>query len=133
MALFGTPAPLRDHALCAVRTAFLMKQKLAVLNGKWAAEGKPQLKIGIGINSGEVIAGNMGSMKRMEYTVIGDTVNLASRLESATKDLGAEILISEKTYGHVKEKVRVKKFEGVRVKGKEETLTVYDVVEIINN
>jgi adenylate cyclase len=131
MALFGTPAPLKDHALYAIKTAFDMKKRLAVLNERWAKEGRPQLKIGIGINTGHAVAGNMGSMKRMEYTVIGDTVNLASRLESATKGLGADILISEKTYDLVRGFVRVKKFENVTVKGKEESLTVYDVVELI--
>jgi adenylate cyclase len=131
MALFNTPAPLKDHALCAVRTAFLMKKKLAALNEKWIKEGKHPLKIGIGINTGEAIAGNMGSMKRMEYTVIGDTVNLASRLESATKGLGAEILISDHTYEQVKDHVRVKRFDNITVKGKEELLTVYDVVELL--
>ncbi len=131
MALFGTPAPLKDHALQAVRTAFDMKKRLARLNEKWAAEGRPQLKIGIGINSGPAVAGNMGSLKRMEYTVIGDTVNLASRLESATKSLDAGILVSEKTYNMVSGFVKARKIEGVTVKGKEEALTVYDLLELV--
>jgi adenylate cyclase len=131
MALFNTPAPLKDHALYAVKTAFDMKRRLAILNEKWAKEGRPQLKIGLGINTGYAVAGNMGSLKRMEYTVIGDTVNLAARLESATKALGAEILISENTYDKVRGFVKARKIENVSVKGKEESLTVYDVTELI--
>lgn len=129
MAVFGSPIFLKDHAKRAVKTAFMMKNKLNQLNEKWQKEGKHTLKIGIGINSGEAIAGNMGSLKRMEYTVIGDTVNLASRLESLNKELGTEILISENTYNEVKDFITVKKFENVKIRGKEEALTVYEVLE----
>ncbi|HDQ26819.1 MAG TPA: adenylate/guanylate cyclase domain-containing protein [bacterium] len=131
MALFGTPTYYKDHALRAVKAAFLMRKKLAKLNEKWAAEGRPGLKIGIGINSGEVIAGNMGSIKRMEYTVIGDTVNLASRVETLNKELGTELLISGKTYERVKDRVKVKKYTEIKVKGKEEYQTVYEVTELV--
>jgi adenylate cyclase len=129
MAVFGSPIFLKDHAKRAVKTAFMMKNRLTQLNEKWQKEGKHTLKIGIGINSGEVIAGNMGSLKRMEYTVIGDTVNLASRLESLNKELGTEILISENTYNEVKDFVEVKKFENIKIRGKEETITVFEVLE----
>ncbi len=130
MALFGTPFFVKDHAMRAVRTGWQMKHRLAELNKKWESEGKRTLKIGIGINSGEVVAGNMGSLKRMEYTVIGDAVNLASRLESLNKELGTEILISEATYRMIEGKVTVNKFENVKVKGKQESLTVYEVTGI---
>ena len=130
MALFGTPFFVKDHAMRAVRTGWEMKHRLAELNKKWESEGKRTLKIGIGINSGEVVAGNMGSLKRMEYTVIGDAVNLASRLESLNKELGTEMLISEATYKMVEPKVSVRKFENVKVKGKQEAMTVYEVTGI---
>ncbi|MCE5301230.1 MAG: adenylate/guanylate cyclase domain-containing protein [Spirochaetia bacterium] len=130
MALFGTPAYYEDHALRAVKTAVMMQDKLNELNETWKAAGRPTLKIGVGVNTGEVIAGNMGSLQRMEYTVIGDTVNLASRLESLNKELGTEIIISSSTYELVKEHVKVKKFTGVKVKGKEDSLTVYQVLEL---
>lgn len=131
MGLFGTPAFYPDHALRAVKTAFMMKGRLNELNRRWISQGKHTLKIGIGINTGVVIAGNMGSLKRMEYTVIGDAVNLASRLESLNKELGTEIIISSSTYEQVKEYVKVRKFTDIKVKGKEEYLTVYEVLELI--
>jgi adenylate cyclase len=131
MALFGTPAFYPDHALRAVRTAFMMKDRLEKLNEKWKGQGRPTLKIGIGINTGEAIAGNMGSLQRMEYTVIGDTVNLASRLESLNKELGTEIIISSSTYEKVRDYVKVRQFTGIHVKGKEETLVVYEVTEVL--
>ncbi len=131
MALYGTPRHYRDHALRAVKAAAAMQSKLGELNKKWEGEGKPPLKIGVGINSGEVIAGNMGSLKRMEYTVIGDSVNLASRLESLNKELGTEILVSESTYEKVKGKVKAEKHTDVRVKGKQEILNVYEIKEIL--
>jgi adenylate cyclase len=130
MAVFGSPIFLADHAQRAVRTAVMMIKRLNELNEKWVKEGKRTLKIGIGINSGEVIAGNMGSLKRMEYTVIGDNVNLASRLESMNKELGTEILISENTYKEVKDIVKVRKFENIKIRGKEESITVYEVLDM---
>ncbi|MGD0566589.1 MAG: adenylate/guanylate cyclase domain-containing protein, partial [Candidatus Goldiibacteriota bacterium] len=120
-----------DHPLRAVKTAFMMKEKLEKLNAKWISQGRHTLKIGIGINTGEAVAGNMGSLQRMEYTVIGDTVNLASRLESLNKELGTEIIISSSTYEKVKEHVKVKQFIGIHVKGKEEDLTVYEVTGLV--
>jgi adenylate cyclase len=131
MALFGTPAFYPDHALRAVRTAFMMKERLEKLNEKWRGQGRPTLKIGIGINTGEAIAGNMGSLQRMEYTVIRDTVNLASRLESLNKELGTEIIISSSTYEKVRDNVKARQFTGIHVKGKEETLVVYEVTEVL--
>jgi adenylate cyclase len=132
MGLFGTPAYFPDHAMRAVRTAVMMQRKLTELNERWAGQGRQTLKIGVGINTGNVIAGNMGSLKRMEYTVIGDAVNLASRLESLNKELGTEIIISSSTYEQVKDHVKVKKFTDIKVKGKEELLTVYAVTELIS-
>ena len=129
MAIFGTPRFQKDHVLRAVRTGFLMLEKLKKLNEKWEREGKQKFKIGIGINTGIAVAGNMGSLKRMEYTVIGDTVNLASRLESLNKELDTQFLISESTYEQVKDFVKVKKYENISVKGKHEKIDVYEVLE----
>jgi len=129
MAVFGSPVFYKDHALCAVRAAFMMKGKLNELNEKWKKQGRPPLAIGIGINTGEAIAGNMGSIRRMEYTVIGDTVNLASRLESLNKELNTEILISESTYMAVKGNVNAKEYTGIKVKGKEKNIKVYEAIE----
>lgn len=131
MAIFGTPKFQKDHALRAVKTGFLMLKKLNILNEKWEKQGKQKFKIGIGINTGIAVAGNMGSLKRMEYTVIGDTVNLASRLESLNKELDTQFLISESTYKLVKDFVRVKKHENTSIKGKQERIDVYEVIDFL--
>ncbi|MCX7699214.1 MAG: adenylate/guanylate cyclase domain-containing protein, partial [Candidatus Goldbacteria bacterium] len=130
MAVFGTPRFHKDHALRAVKTGFLMLKKLEKLNERWEKIGKQKFKIGIGINTGIAVAGNMGSIKRMEYTVIGDAVNLASRLESLNKDLDTQFLISESTYEQVKDYVKVKKYENISVKGKLEKINVYEVLDV---
>jgi adenylate cyclase len=130
MAIYGTPRFQKDHALRAVKTGFLMLKKLYQLNNKWEKEGKQKFNIGIGINTGIAVAGNMGSMKRMEYTVIGDTVNLASRLESLNKELDTQFLISESTYEQIKDFVQVKKYEDISIKGKQEKINVYEVIKL---
>lgn len=132
MAIFGTPRFQKDHALRAVKTGFLMLKKLELLNEKWKKQGKQQFKIGIGVNTGIAVAGNMGSLKRLEYTVIGDAVNLASRLESLNKELDTQFLISESTYELVKDFVRVRKYENIFIKGKQEKIDVYEVLDFLS-
>ncbi|MCK5241940.1 adenylate/guanylate cyclase domain-containing protein [bacterium] len=128
MAIFGTPVAHEDDPARAVRAALDMKQALEKLNNKWKGEGRRTIKIGVGLNTGEAIVGNMGSQQAMGYTAIGDTVNVASRLESKTKDLGAFFLISESTYQAVKDIVEVKEHAGIMLKGKAEALSVYEVL-----
>jgi adenylate cyclase len=102
MALFGAPLEDPDHAEHAVAAALAMRRELAALNRDWAAHGRPELDIGIGINTGEMVAGNIGSAAIMSYTVIGDAVNLGSRLESLNKQYGTHIIISESTRQRLK-------------------------------
>ncbi len=98
MALFGAPVHYPDHARRAVQAALQMERELTALNQELEALGEPPMEIGIGIDSGEVIAGNVGSKNRLEYTVIGDPVNRSSRIEQLNKSLGTRILVSERTY-----------------------------------
>jgi len=127
MAVFGAPVAHEDDPFRAVKTGLLMLKALDTLNTRWAAQGKRTLAIGIGINTGEAIVGNMGSTQAMGYTVIGDTVNLASRLEGLNKELHTSLLISESTYRYVRNRVEAQAFSGVKVKGKAEAITVYAV------
>jgi len=127
MVLFNAPTAQRDHAELAVRTALAMRQGLAHLQEHWRAQGRPAFGIGIGINTGEAVVGNLGSPTRLEYTAIGDQVNLASRLEGLTRDYDADILISASTYELVKDAVQARKLEVVRVKGRDEPVTLYAV------
>ena len=102
MALYGAPLDDPDHADHAVQTALQMVDALQELNRRWTIEGRAVLDIGIGINTGEMIAGNIGSDTIMSYTVIGDNVNLGARLESLNKEYGTRILISEATRRQLK-------------------------------
>jgi adenylate cyclase len=130
MAVFGSPMDQPDHALRAVSTAWTMHLKHEALKKKWLEEGKTPFEIGIGVNTGEVVAGNMGSPNRMEFTVIGDNVNLAARLESATKDVGAKILISASTLALVKDHVEVKEHPPVHVKGKADDIHIFQLLGV---
>jgi class 3 adenylate cyclase len=128
MVLFGAPKHREDDANRAVKTALEMQERLQQVNGRRAAEGKVEINIGIGINTGKVIAGNIGDFRRMEYTVIGHNVNLASRLEQLTKKYGNNIIISESTYEKVKDFVEVKELGEVSIKGKDLPMTVYELI-----
>jgi adenylate cyclase len=128
LAVFGTPLnPMRDHADRAVRTAFGMRRALASFNEQETVDRLPNLEAGIGIATGPVIAGNIGGRERIEYTVMGDAVNLASRLEDRTKDLGHPILISDETHQALDDVLskKARALTEVRIKGKRDPVTVY--------
>lgn len=127
LALFGAPVGHDDDALRAVRTAVAMQEKLREMNDIWSTNGKPNIEIGIGISTGEVVVGNIGSEKRMEYTVIGQDVNYAQRIEALTKELPADILVSESTYERIKDFVLAEKYEPLTIKGKKEPIVVYSI------
>jgi adenylate cyclase len=126
MAVFGAPIAHPDHAVRAVRTAIAMQEGISVLNAARAKQGKERIQVGIGVSVGEVVAGTVGSGERMEYTVIGDSVNLASRLESNAKP--GRILISGRTYDKVRNLVEVVPLGPIKVKGKEEQVDVFELV-----
>jgi adenylate cyclase len=128
MALFGAPLDDPSHADSAVTTAVEMVQELAQLNRRWVTEGRVQLDIGIGVNSGGMIAGNIGSSAIMAYTVIGDSVNLASRLESLNKDYRTRIIISAATRSRLEKSHDLRPLGGVVVKGKTQTVEIFEVI-----
>ncbi len=130
MAVFGSPAPLEDHAWCAMQTAVEMREKLEEFNDDRIANGELPIGIGMGIHSDEVVSGNIGSSKRMELTSIGDGVNLASRLEGASKQYGTDLIISDNTYKQYKERLYVRELDFITVKGKSEPVIVYELVGI---
>jgi adenylate cyclase len=129
MALFGAPLDDPDHADHAVEAALDMIEELEKLNVKWTAEGRPALDIGIGINTGPMIAGNIGSDQIMSYTVIGDAVNLGSRLESLNKQYSTRIIISDATRGRLKGTYTFKPLGEVIVKGKTKPVAIFEVVD----
>ena len=128
MAVFGAPVDQPDHAMRSCRTALEMMATLKGLQQKWAAEGRPFVDIGVGINSGDMVVGNMGSNMRFDYTVMGDNVNLSSRLEGINKEYGTHIVISEFTYEVVKEEVFCRELDAVRVKGKKLPVKIYELI-----
>lgn len=129
MCIFGTPVPHEDDPDRAVRAAIRMMTDLKVFNDKRSTEGKMPIDHGMGINTDSIVSGNIGSPKRMDYTVIGDGVNLAARIESACKQYGAHILISEFTHKAVKATYRTRQVDYVIVKGKTEPVGVYEVLD----
>ena len=127
MAFWNAPIDVRDHQGCAIRTALLMTVELTALNKELKAEGLPTINIGIGINTGKALVGNMGSDQRFDYSVIGDPVNLASRLESSSKTLGETIIISENTIQGREHLYPFKFIDSITVKGKTEKIKVYTI------
>ena len=125
MAFCGAPVEDAQHARNGVLAAIEMQKECSVLNAKFAARGWPTLKIGVGLNSGSVRVGDMGSQVRRAYTAMGDPVNVASRLEARTKYYGVGILVGEATRSAVQEVV-FKEIDRIKVKGKEEAVTIYE-------
>ncbi len=129
MALWGAPVGQPDHAERGCRCALAMIERLEQLQAKWKAEGKYVIDIGIGINTGDMVVGNMGAEgKKMDYTVIGDNVNLGARLEGLTRQYNNHIIISEFTFEKVKNSARVNELGSVTVKGKQKPVVIYDLV-----
>src|SRR5262249_44708430 len=127
MALFGAPLDDPHHADHAAEAALEMLDELASLNAKWQAEGRPALDVGIGINTGPMIAGNIGSEQIMSYTVIGDAVNLGSRLESLNKQYATRIIISEATRSRLTGAYFVRALGEIVVKGKTKPVVIYEL------
>ena len=128
MAFWGAPVRQENHAELAARAALDMQAELARLNTTWRQQGRPELRIGVGINTGEMIFGNIGSERRMDFTVIGDNVNLASRLESSTKELNAAIVISEATWQRIAPLAQVRDLGTIHVKGKDVPVRVFELL-----
>ena len=127
MAFWNAPLDVKDHQMLAVMTASQMQTELARLNEELSAEGLPNINIGIGINTGHALVGNMGSDQRFDYSVIGDAVNLASRLESSSKTLGKTLVISENTMKGIEHIFPFEYIDSITVKGKTEPIKVYTV------
>jgi len=128
MAFWNAPLDVPNHQVLAIQTALQMQTELAKLNKELEAEGLPNINIGIGINTGEALVGNMGSDQRFDYSVIGDSVNLASRLESSSKTLGKTLVISDNTVQDIYEGVFPFEYiDHITVKGKTEEIKVYTI------
>ncbi len=130
MCFWGAPLPQDDHAMFACKCALRQMQVLKELNIGWPPEKR--LNIGIGLNSGIMTVGNMGSQGRMNYTLTGDNVNLGARLEGTNKQYMSNIIISEYTYGLVKDSVIARELDNIRVKGKNKPVLIYELVDVID-
>lgn len=130
LVVFGDPSTDKYHAKNAVKCAYELRKKVKQIKERWITEGKPKIDIGVGINTGEVFIGNVGTSNRFEYTVIGDTVNIASRIEDYNKIYKTHILISENTYNKISQLVDVIKIREVSIKGKSKKINIYEVLRI---
>ncbi|MBS1986095.1 MAG: adenylate/guanylate cyclase domain-containing protein [Bdellovibrionales bacterium] len=128
MAIFGAPIEYADHASKATDAALAMMAKLPAMNAEWATRGLPPIDIGIGINTGDMSVGNMGSSKIFSYTVMGDSVNLGSRLEGINKEYGTNIIVSEFTRKHLGPEFVCRELDRVKVKGKKLPVTIFEVM-----
>jgi adenylate cyclase len=128
VAVFGAPLPQPDQALRACRAALAMLAELAPVQARWARPDLPPLDMGIGINTGPMIIGNMGSRRRFTYTVIGDEANLGARLEAANKDFQTHILVSEATWQRVRDEIAARELDEVTFRGMARPVRVFEVV-----
>lgn len=130
MAIFGAPLADPDHALHAVQSALAMDQALRELNQRWEAAGLPTLRMGIGLHTGEVFAGNVGGAAKLKYAVVGDPVNVTARLESLNKDLGTTMLMTEEMRTVLGDWVETRDWGATSVKGRTQPLHVYEVLAV---
>ena len=128
MAFWGAPRPLADHALFACRCALQMRDRLLAMQAEWARLGRPAISARIGINTGVAVVGNIGSPNRMNYTAMGDAVNLASRLEGLNKSYGTGIVVGEATAALVKDQLVLRPIDWVAVKGKAQAVLVHELL-----
>ncbi len=129
MAFFGAPVPQADHPIRACETALAMQTRLTELNAEWSSRGQPPFACGIGINTGPMAVGNMGSLTIFDYTVIGDHVNLGSRVERLTRLYGVKIAVTEYKEASVRGRFRFRELDRVRVKGKWEAVRIFELLE----
>lgn len=128
MAVFGAPIEIENSAELACTSALQMQKQLKMLQDYWSKIGRPELRTRIGINSGEMVVGNMGSDTRFDYTVVGDAVNLASRLESVNRIYDTKIIIGENTYDIVQDKFMIRPLDLIRVRGKNKPVRIYELI-----
>jgi len=133
MAEFGAPVPVEDHARLACVAAVRMQQELVRLRERWEAEGKPLLRANVGINTGTMLVGNLGSSRIMDYTVMGDNVNLASRLEGTNRTYKTDIMVSEMTWKEVEGHFIGRELDWIRVKGRDKGVGVYEVIATVED
>ncbi len=129
IAFWGAPLNQPNHASLACLACIEMQKRLSDLRKKWAEEGKPQLLVRMGVNSGPMVVGNMGSLSRMDYTIMGDSVNLAARLEGANKFYKIYTMISEHTYQQAINEIEVRELDTIRVVGRSEPITVFEILD----
>ena len=130
IAFFGAPQHFEDHAMRCCMAAIEQQKKLAIMQEEWRKAGKDVLTIRIGINTGVAVIGNMGSRTRFNYTMMGDSVNLTSRLEGANKAYNTSAMISGSTYDYVKDAIEARKLDIIRVVGKKEPVSVYELLDV---
>jgi adenylate cyclase len=129
IAFWGAPIHVENHAELCVLSAMRQQRRLAELRAEWRKQGRDELQVRMGINTGPMVVGNMGSRERMDYTIMGDSVNLAARLEGANKYYGSELMVSQFTYELIKDRFLCRQLDLVRVQGKEDAIALYEVME----
>jgi adenylate cyclase len=128
IAFWGAPIKHSDHALRACRASLAMQKKLIDMRKVWKEQGRAEMQVRIGLNTGLMVVGNMGSASRMDYTMMGDAVNLASRLEGVNKVYGTQTMVSQFTYEDVKDQLEFRELDKIRVMGKNEPVSIYEVL-----